>query len=619
MSRTILVLMIPLLAFASAFGREGGPQAADIAWGEAQDGLACRIIVKKEFCAGEPVEFAVEFKNVSDQERTLLDIVSVLDPKIAALNIKGPSGAAIKPSQRNGHGDVFGPKAFKALAPGAVKRIEFREIRPWFTAGTFDVPGEYSLAYVNFGATPGKVVASQTQGANGKLQQTFDTPSGEEIAKSWKTKVESNTAVFKITPVTQDDLTVHEWGVFTVYNDVDVANAGLKAEWATLPDFFYRQFPKQRLRWMPAAWDKPILYFYTQREHLSVKVKLAFKEGAPVVWWPACSDPVNHGSSPDGQVAGFNALEWSAWLGAKSPPSEYQSSGADKRELSVVEVPIESWLNAARQVSAAALVTVKGSDQGFGKGAAFGRSESERFIYYDGLVPAPNFLACTAIKGALTVKNNAAFALRDLFVVDRRDGARDAPVRFAHFKDGLAAGAESPLTFRDVAAKDWPAAGASEVQAALIGAGLFKAEAQSVVEIWRAGFFERPGVTAFYLLPQTEYDRMLPLKISPAPGRTLRVGIALHPAIDGDPALTEKARQLIADLNAEDFNQREAAAKSLAEMGPVSIRELRAALKTSKDPETLNRCRLILAEIDATSYLEKKQPANNDPRSPRRR
>ena len=42
-------------------------------------------------------------------------------------------------------------------------------------------------------------------------------------------------------------------------------------------EFFYRQFPKERLNWSPSAWDKP------------------------VVWWPAVASPVENRPFPSGR------------------------------------------------------------------------------------------------------------------------------------------------------------------------------------------------------------------------------------------------------------------------------------------------------------------------------
>src|SRR5260221_5707787 len=123
---------------------------------------------------------------------------------------------------------------------------------------------------------------------------------------------------FQVAPQGKADLVVHEWGVFTVFNDAKYANANRKEEWGSMPSFFYRQFPTERLRlrWLPSAWDKPIVYFYAKAP-LKVSVKVSFPEGAPVVWWPAAVDPVD--DSPGGNFAKrarpIRTLTWDAWLG----------------------------------------------------------------------------------------------------------------------------------------------------------------------------------------------------------------------------------------------------------------------------------------------------------------
>ena len=48
-------------------------EAADeTPWGEAVDGMACRIIVNSNYCVGEKIFPAIEFKNVSASEKQKL-------------------------------------------------------------------------------------------------------------------------------------------------------------------------------------------------------------------------------------------------------------------------------------------------------------------------------------------------------------------------------------------------------------------------------------------------------------------------------------------------------------------------------------------------------------------
>jgi hypothetical protein len=105
-------------------------------------------------------------------------------------------------------------------------------------------------------------------------------------------------------------------------------------------------------------------------------------------------------------------------------------------------------------------------------------------------------------------------------------------------------------------------------------------EADALLKIWYKRLFQAEGVTAFHILPGAEYDRMLPLAITPEPAaKPVRVGIALHPHVEIEPVLTEHVGALIRQLDSPRFVQRQAADKALLEIGPLAIAMLRAELK----------------------------------------
>jgi hypothetical protein len=575
-------------------------------WGEPVDGMACRLTMKPEYCLGEVVSATVELKNASEKERTILPIFDFKDKRRAELEITGPDGERLRMLGGCGYSAEFGPTAFTPLAAGGIEGYEIEELRKLFKLET---AGTYTVTYTYHGAKPSKVVSGRA--ANG--QDIFDTPMDEDIAKAWDGTVKSNTATFKVVAPSEEDLGVHEWGVFTIYNDAKYANAGRKAEWATLPEGFYRQFPTQRLHWVPAAWDKPIIYFHTGRESVKVEVEVSFTDGAPVVWWPAANSPTDDssGKRPREAKAGplFRKLCWTVWLGKKVPGlTEGPNARGGMVDVEETELPDKCWLKEARAVKEAALVTAIGTDPDPSKAFPWtaARLETERFIYYDGLMPAPDFLRCVEASpdGAnVTLKNSAGFALQDLFIVDRR-GGNSGPVRFAHVEK-VEPGAEVKVDLNEVAAKDWPGAGETALSAALEKTGLLKSEVQAMVSIWRQGFFLSEGLTGFYLLPQAEYDRMLPLSVKPKPARVLRVGIARHSHLEGEPAISKRAAELIAELDSDSGDTRDAATNALAEMGPVAFRLVREALEKTDSPEVKKRCTQILDSCDASDYIEK--------------
>jgi len=398
--------------------------------------------------------------------------------------------------------------------------------------------------------------------------------------------------------------------VFTIFNDVKYANANRKEEWGSMPAFFYRQFPHERLHWRPAAWDKPVVYFYAKPTPLHLKVKVTFTEGMPVVWWPAAADPLDEWPAPERKPKNrpFRALTWDAWVGDMVPLS---GSGPPTK---VVDFPLPkgSWLEQLRLPSASRL-SVTGTKEGEPKSrpGALLRTETERFLYYDGLVPAPDYLHCEKADAAsVTLRNGAKFDITRLFVVDRRVQGKVGLAVVDGAKQPFKAGTTQTFQPQPVAADDWPAAGIKQVRRALLDAGLFAAEADSLLTIWQKRFLEADGLVAFHILPASEYERMLPLEIVPAPaGKPVRVGIALHPNLQIEPKLTETVAALIRQLDDEQYATRAAASKTLLEIGPAAIGLLRAELNRKPALEKARRIEAILERVDLTDWLNWKEPA----------
>jgi len=145
----------------------------------------------------------------------------------------------------------------------------------------------------------------------------------------------------------------------------------------------------------------------------------------------------------------------------------------------------------------------------------------------------------------------------------------------------------------------------AEVRRDLIAAGLFEPEADALLKIWHKGFFENAGIVAFYILPQAEYDRMLPLEIKPKPvSPIVRVGLAFHPNLEAEPVITNRVKALIQQLDSDDPAAREAAKSALLATGPVAIRLLKEAEKSGANEEIRKSAHLILDQVDASAWLK---------------
>src|SRR5436309_4410298 len=76
---------------------------------------------------------------------------------------------------------------------------------------------------------------------------------------------------------------VHEWGVFRVHDDVELANADMRAEWDGLPKFVYgqttgRHFPRRVDDLRPVF--KPVIFFHAEQP-MRAAVRVDFPKGVP--------------------------------------------------------------------------------------------------------------------------------------------------------------------------------------------------------------------------------------------------------------------------------------------------------------------------------------------------
>ncbi len=131
--------------------------------------------------------------------------------------------------------------------------------------------------------------------------------------------------------------------------------------------------------------------------------------------------------------------------------------------------------------------------------------------------------------------------------------------------------------------------------------GLTKPEAESLVKIWRDGFFKRAGITLIYRVPQTTYDAWLPLEAKPAPKKIVRVGLVVHEHVK--PELEARVTALLKQMTAENFEVRDQARKALVEIGGAAFPQLEAAMK-GDDPELRESAKTIISALDTRPGLD---------------
>jgi hypothetical protein len=386
-----------------------------------------------------------------------------------------------------------------------------------------------------------------------------------------------------------DGLEVHEWGVFRVYNDLELANADMRAIWDSLPRFVYGHLEGRQL---PRHWanieirDRPVIFFHAAKP-MEVRLGVDFPGGRAGVWWPGTQVPAVHeqrlvkgGGIRNGTH--YETLEWR--LHVKEPPRNF------KRAIGLPAVDDGHWIKTLRDVGADDVFAYVG-EQGFGY-------EREKFVYYDGLFPSGKWVDITLDKKNISVANRVKHPVFDVTAIERR-GDRVRLARLAK----LEAGQVETLKFAETG-DQWPRSGMDTLRDQLQSAGLNKAEANSLVELWKQELFLTEGITLFYRLPQTAYDRLLPLRLSPRPDKLVRVGLVQHAHCD--PDLAGRVAPLVAQLDSKDFATRQEAQRRLEALGRAGYVHLLRNLKETSSLEVRQRVQAILRKHNVAAALPPK-------------
>jgi hypothetical protein len=345
-------------------------------------------------------------------------------------------------------------------------------------------------------------------------------------------------------------LAVHEWGVFRVSQDGDFANAELRAEWDQLPPFVYG-YIKGRV--VPQHWGaveirlRPLVFFHSDKPEL-VQVRVGFPGGMPGVWYPATSQPSIEGSAKQPRTG--SSLEWI--IGVKAPPD-----GWLPRSPTPAEIDGDHWFAKARRVKC---------DEVFAKfGPRQNDVEREKFIYYDGIFPATKGLKISVDGDKVSLTSQVAHPVFDVTIVDRRG---DKP-RIGRIDKLDAKASIDEVVWIEADASRFVAESAQKLTSQLVAAGLFDDEAKLLVDCWKKDMFERPGLHAFYRIPQSAYDAQMPLTVTPKPDSTVRVGLIFHGHLE--PDFADRILELVKQLDAQRFADRDAAMRKFVEIGPAAL------------------------------------------------
>jgi hypothetical protein len=325
------------------------------------------------------------------------------------------------------------------------------------------------------------------------------------------------------------DYAAHEWGTFTSIQGSD----GTPIPWnpftapTDLPDFVHhRQLPtrnsgvlcpkaghirslglKDSNSWLQRM-ETPVIYFHA-KEPLTVDVHVRFASGLITEWFPQVS--------AFGPVAGVDDLlpatdeshlRWAS-VQILAPSLANDTTIAS----SIPESTRPSHYLAARQTSANLVQSTRPfAEEPF--------PQRDRFLFYRGAgdFRAPLRTSVPPDDNSVNLSNQGSEPLGPLFVVQVARGK-------TAFTTVPSLAVNSNVTIRLPVPTAPSGSGilGSAVRDALQDAGLFRDEAEAMVQTWNESWFGEDGVRVLYLLPQAWTDQVLPLALQPEPRSLVRV------------------------------------------------------------------------------------------------
>ncbi|MDC1205984.1 hypothetical protein N8Z81_00235 [Akkermansiaceae bacterium] len=324
--------------------------------------------------------------------------------------------------------------------------------------------------------------------------------------------------------------TLHEWGTFTSVSGSDgVLLAGLNREEELLPRFVHAHdgmmntgpmgyggkgfFVHRPLKKVTIKMETPIIYFYSD-EPFKASVEVGFNGGSINQWYPQRSGGetvpkiVKPNPVPtDAQFKDAGGIDFSTSFNGQIKWDVDVLAPDASRGLSFKNGETLNWL---RPRNSKANVLKIGE-------------EYEDYLFYRGV---GNFELPVTFRvdpfETLHIENTGKEALPFLFV---QEVTPDRKIRFHSFSDGLPAGSSLSISEKDLHTTDakWRRLVYDEMVQGLLSTGLTAEEAHGMVQTWWHSYFEQPGLRVFWVVPIDKTNEILPLTVSPAPEKTVRV------------------------------------------------------------------------------------------------
>ena len=335
---------------------------------------------------------------------------------------------------------------------------------------------------------------------------------------------------------------VHEWGTFTTVSGSDgKILSGLHVEEELLPPFVYshaglkyhasmyphyirhmiaagqqgmifKGMPNNLdLRHVTVKMETPVLYFYGDvRKKYNVKVR--FNGGTISQWYPQRK---SGDSLPKVTIGAFVMDPNSRPVMDFSEPFEgaiewdLESIPRSEADEALTFKPSQNLAWEYARVPDANLIKVG--------------DEYENYLFYRGIgnVAQPVKFSVDH-EETLVVENQSKEKVPFAFAFENIGGK----IRYRSFPSGVEPGhtvrvRESEWKLGE--SKSWRTEVFRHVRNGLVEQGLTQDESNSMVKTWWKSYFEHEGLRVFWVVPQQELDKVLPIEISPKPEKLVRV------------------------------------------------------------------------------------------------
>ncbi|HLD61208.1 MAG TPA: hypothetical protein VJA27_03725 [Patescibacteria group bacterium] len=306
-------------------------------------------------------------------------------------------------------------------------------------------------------------------------------------------------------------MVVHEWGTFTTLHATDGTRlGGLYFDEEQLPRFTYQHgdfteradavyrhkgfdiSPTNEPKNVTIKMETPVIYFYSKKAQ-NATVQVDFPQGIISQWYPQNTSGNKMNDNWDFTKPYKGGMKWKVKV---LPPNSTTKLTPPKEEET------EVWTS-PRAVDANLVQSHKG--------------EVEKFIFYRGVA---NFSIPVETKftsdNELLVKNTGQHTLPKVFVYEKKaDGSENL-----WWSDEMKSGAEQKINF---VTEQPTKADFTAFEQALVAAGLYEKEAKAMLATWEESYFKHTGLRVFWIVPEENVNKLLPLKISPKPTETKRV------------------------------------------------------------------------------------------------